>query len=245
MLLDKKTKKPVEIGNAQILNEVSTAIHPLILLRYEAIAEFYTQEPIQVRIKLSKNNDINIFEQVFRIRIWIPNTRIASWCIYSQTRDLSDTDNHGVVLRNVVWERGYDAERVKGASKADKEILLNNWPSIKIQNIYLNRGSISSLLEEVFKMDLVLTKGITLDKRKEDEKRPEWADLEVMRLFDWGQVHSTWSQFMKSTRIENHILVVQEQFQKHIGLEVDDIYQIDFDYGYPTDDYKNLIYGNR
>lgn len=241
MNFDENNTKPVETGNSKIINEITSSILPLTLLRYESIAEFYTEEPMQIFVKLSENDEVTVLEQVFRLRMWITNTKIFSWSIYCNEREFSNTDSSGLVLRHAVWDRWFDTKRMKEASKTDNEKLLNSWPSIKLRNIYFSRHNITSLSKLVSKVDSLVSNGIVLKKRKADSSQPVWKDLEIMRRYDWGQVHSTWSPFMENHTIEKNLFSLCEEFEKQINLGNDSIYKMSLDYNYPTNDYKSLI----
>jgi len=237
--------KPFEEGNAQVINEVCLPIAPLILLRYETIADFYSEEPRHINLKRYENGDSCLFEQVFRLRVWVPNQIAYSWIIYSNSREWLDDNGstEGLILRNVVWERSKDIERVKKTHKINKGELLNNWPQIKSKNIYLNPQLSVQLIETLADGDKILSKGIRLTKRVLEMERPEWRDLEIRRLFDWGSVQALWSPSMENKDLERYCFTLNEHLKTYINNNLESVYQMDLDFVYPPENYKDIISG--
>lgn len=236
--------KPKEKGNAVRIREVCHPTIPLTLVRYEAISDYYTEEPKLISVKPTKVDDFAIFEQVFRLRIWVPNEKTYSWCIYSEEREwmASKESPCGIIVRHVVWDRKKDLASVKRV-KDKREGLLKKWPTITTNNVFLSQGLSSQLIKDLKELDNALTKGILLRRRKRDEGKPEWGDFEIMRLYDWGQVHATWSPIMTNSHIECYTKNLSRQLELYITGNSATVYQMDLDYSYPTEIAKDIVYG--
>ena len=242
-----KNQKPKEEGNSQIINDVCLPVIPLIMLRYEQISNFYTEEPGFIRIKVTENDDYHLFEQVLRFRIWVPNQETNSWCIYSEDRGWLNEEGSigGLVIRHAVWNRAYDTQKAQEAveRKNERNKFLNNWPTLELKNIYLNSKIASELIMFLKEIDKMLFEGIKLKKRREAEECPIWGDLEVMRLFDWGQVKSTWCPDMVNKDMESYVIKFDKQLKKYIKNITGSVYRMDLDYSIPLELLKALTQG--
>jgi len=238
--------KPIEKGNAQVINEVCLPITPfLTLLRYEAIANYYSEEPQHIYLKICESDKRCLFEQVFRLRVRIPNQMAYAWIIYSNSREWlnENGDTKGLIIRNVIWERSVDSEKVKKISKSDKGVLLTNWPELQLNNIYLNPQLSTKLIDTLLKGDNIMSRGIVLEERASEAEQPEWYEIEIRRLFDWGNVQALWSPDMENKDLERYSFLLNKQLKTYINKHVDSIYQMDLDYIYPPEKYKSIIYG--
>lgn len=243
--MEKKEAGPIEKGNAQKINEICSSMIPLPLLRYSAIADFYTEEPKQIGIRINDSDSGCTFEQVFRFRVWIPNQITYSWLIYAKNREWLSDDNEldGLLVRYVAWRRDLDLEKVKKTHKENKELFLNNWPRIETENIFIKPQMCSELIKILRKGDKILSKGITFIERKSTARKPNWRDMEVNRMFDWGTVHAVWCPFMENKEVERYIINLDKYLKKHANIEMDNIYQMNLDFTYPPEMYKQLING--
>ena len=79
--------KPINTGNAKNINEVCTPIIKLIMIRYEAIFDFYSEEPYSINVQINEGDNKYKLEQIIRVRKWGNNTRSYSLSIYSQQRE--------------------------------------------------------------------------------------------------------------------------------------------------------------
>lgn len=238
--------KPIENGNALNINEKCFSIVPLTMIRYEALSDFYAQEPLQIRMRLTKETQFSDYEQVLRIRTWFPNKKASSWCIYAKERDWAHVNNNseGLIIRNVVWDVNFDLESLKSLKENERQTYLNNWPSLKLKTVFLNFNIVSELINTLQVFDRHLEKGIKLSKRKKTEKMQEWLEFEILRLFDWGQVHTTWSSFKTNIVLEDDILNLDKQLEEYMEVALNDIYEFDLDYSCPPNLWKALIQGN-
>jgi len=236
---------PMETGNMQIINNVCRPIIPLTLLRYEAIADFYTEEPKHINIKINESDRGYMFEQVLRFRVWVPNQITSSWLIYAQNREWLDEDGktEGLLLRHVVWERNLDMEKAKNANKEDRQLLMDSWPYVKSVNMFLKPQLCNRLIQFLKAGDSILSKGIKLTERESDERNLKWRDIEINRMFDWGTVHAVWAPVMENKKVEKYIFKMSEHLRGYIEKDLDSIYQVDLGFTYPPEAYKSLVSG--
>lgn len=239
--------KPIEEGNAQSISESCLPITPLVLLRYEAIADFYSEEPRNISVKLHESDKSNLFEQIFRLRVWVPNQAIDSWIIYCNSRDWLDPEVEvkGLIIRHVIWERSEDIVRVRTTHKNNKGKLLDRWPQIKARNIYLNPQLSVQLIKILSEGDKILSKGITLAKRSLKKNRPDWRNLEIRRVFNWGNVQALWDPSMENKELETYCLVLSDHLKAISNQNLESVYELELDFGYPPEDYKSLLSGRK
>lgn len=239
--------KPREEGNAQNISKLCLPIIPLTLLRYEAIADFYSEEPRNISVKVHESDKSLLFEQIFRIRVWVPNQATESWMLYCNSRNWLNEEERaeGLVIRHVIWERSRDIEKVKTTHKNNQAVLVDSWPQIQAQNIYLNFPLSNQLIKILSEGDKSLSKGIQLVKRPLKKKRPEWRNLEMRRVFDWGNIQALWDPSMENKELEKYHQILSDCLKTIINQEVEKVYELELDFGYPPEDYKSLIYGRK
>lgn len=239
--------KPIEEGNAQIIEDVCLPIHQLALLRYEAISDFYTEEPQSIDIRIEKDREYVTFEQILRVRTWVPNKKTHSWCVYSEDRELTERDNNtcGLLIRQVTWDREKDLNKFKNADKETYKKLLESWPTLKIRNTYLEPQLCNEIEKIIRKFDEILQNGIALEERSNISSTPSWKNMELLRLFDWGKVHTTWSPSKENKVIESYILLLEKIFSESLDFATDEaIHQVNLDYSCPPIIWKALVHGN-
>jgi hypothetical protein len=243
MEIDDIVLKPIEKANAHNINTVSLSIIPLAMLQLENLADFLTEEPAHIRIKINEKDSYHSFEQVLRIRIWLPNQRTYSWCIYSEEREwsLEEGNAGGLIIRYADWDRSFDMQKVRNKKK-DKQEKKNEWPTLDLLNLYFNPKNSLELLKRLYEVDNCLFNGVKLRKRESSEAKPDWNDLEVMRRFNWGQIHNTWSPYMVNEEIENIVITLDEELNLFRKKNPDNIFQMDLDYSFPIEIKKALVY---
>lgn len=237
--------KNIGKGNAQFINEVCLPLIPLVLLRYESFVDFYSEEPRNVYVKFHKNDNKQLFEQIFRLRVWIPNEITYSWNIFSSSRDgFGVRRKDGLIVRSVIWNRYLDVKKVKEASKEDKKLLLNSWPNLDINTIFLNEYQSKKLLGILMNYDKHMNNGIKLSKREGDLEKLNWSNIEISRLFDWGSVNANWSPEMENKQLEQYSVNINKTLLGYLTLDFDKIFQMDMDFSYPPEMYKKIIDGS-
>lgn len=237
--------RPIEQSNADIINEVCLPIIPLFMLRFEQIVNFITEEPIHIRVKLKEDGYFHDFEQVLRLRTWVPNQEANSWCIYSEVREWVREEENigGLIIRNSVWDRHIDLQKIKNAQPDDRDELLTAWPTMRLKTFYFNEENLLDLVQNLQVFDSALKNGIKLTKRKKTTEWPEWGNINCMRRFDWGQVEATWSPDMTSKEIESLRTSLIQQLEKYLENIPDKVHQIQLDYSIPLDIWKSMTIG--
>lgn len=201
--------------------------------RYESVFDFYSEEPLSISVQKEKGDKIVNYEQILRIRKWNSRNVCSSWTVYSEDREkIKD-----IVIRNVEWDMGKDKKYVR---ENIKNISISmGWPSIIIKNNFIPSNYSKDILKAISELDIKVKNGILL----EENMCPSWTwrDLEVKRLYDWGQIHSTWSTNMKNKDVENKIVTLVSIFEsslKYIDVEVE---SISINYSILPEDYIKLI----
>ncbi|MDA8226863.1 MAG: hypothetical protein M0T74_04025 [Desulfitobacterium hafniense] len=241
MLESERNCKPVDNGNAEYVNEVCRPI-PFEMLRLQSIADFYTEEPPIISIRLKENDKRYDFEQVLRIRIWKPNQQTISWSVYSEDREWDLEDGQGIggiVIRRVVWDRAKDTNRIKTLQGK----LINEWPNLSIQNIYLNPIISTPLVSDIKVLDIILGKGISFEQRNKLGEGHEWDEYEIRRVFDWGSVQAIWHPFMQNFELQNLINNLIKVLDEYLEKSTEIVFKMDLDYSIPTQLWKMLVEG--
>lgn len=240
--------KDIEKGNIQIINEACFPVAPMALLRYESFVDFYTEEPCNVYVKFHKNDNKCLFEQILRLRVWIPNQLTYSWSIYSSSRDrFEKAREDGLILRYVAWHRSLDVQKLKEANRERKKMLLTELPELEVNNIFLNHKQASCLIDVLDEGDKLVSNGITLNQRSSKLEMPSWKNFELTRMFDWGSVRANWSTTMENIKIEKYGMKLSECLSSYLntGISGKKIYQMDLDFLYPPEMFKKLIDGSK
>ena len=257
-----ENKKPENNGNASIINEICNPIFQLAIARYEAIFDYYSEEPHTIYIQPEISSNIIKYDQILRIRKWIPNIKSYSWSIYSQDNDLkfykTETDfaapySENLILRYVEWDNSADIEFVRNHSKDSiknneqakgcREDLLNKWPCIITTNVFLSEENSKHLSFSILEFDKTINNNLLLNDRIEPNW--EWRDLELKRHFNWGQIHMTWSQCKENVSLETFIANIESMFEILIRADNPMIHKIALDYSIIPEQYKKIITGEK
>ncbi|WP_066716811.1 hypothetical protein [Clostridium sp. Marseille-P299] len=242
-----KDLKPINTGNARTINEICSPMLKLSMLRYEAIFDFYSEEPYLVNVQLNQDEDSYKLQQILRIRKWGMNTKSYSWCIYSQRREWNENGNDdqdiidGLIVRQVIWDMKADIDKIKKCSPNAKQQMSDSWPSIYTKNIFIDSKETTELVKQISEFDEIIGNGILL--KLNDNPTWKWKDLEVKRLFDWGQIHTTWSPSKENIEVQKKIDKLNEYFNLIIDRSTHEINSLDLDYSIIPEMFKNIITG--
>lgn len=176
-----------------------------------------TEEPLQIGVQLYERGELYEFEQVLRIRKWIPNEKLYSWSIYSEGRDFSRSDDSagGIVMRLARWDKRYDIESLKTGDEKRREQLLNAVGSLQTENIYLGADQCNTIVQQFSSLDALMNNGCLLTQRSPTDAKPDRSDFEIARRFNWGQVHITWSSQKINREIEEQVDRLEKLFMGH------------------------------
>lgn len=239
-LMTKKNIKPIESGNAKFTNEVCLAGPSIVMIRYEALAEFYAEEPIFIHAKISEDAEKIHCEQVFRVRKW-SNDKLESLIIYSDNREWLNNDVvSNLIIRTVTWDKNFDKQSSL-LNPNERLRHLTDWPTLQIMNHCITPYQAKEIIvNNLLPIDSLVQKGILLEKQERNSV--SWNDYEFMRLFDWGQVKSTWS----SDKINKKLVEKLELLFQNINrlMICPEVFQLDMDYSIPPDLFKMLLNGS-
>lgn len=230
--------QPQEKGNADQISLICSAIHPVLFVRYEALAEFLSDEPQFIHIKVAQHQDSILMEQVLRVRVW-KNTGITSWQIFSENRSLKGDTSIPIVIRKLDWKK--DNNILENMKKEDRKSLLQSWPDIDIINQYVELTPDAKLFRSIDNLDQGLAKGVQLTSRINEF--PNWTNTEIMRLFEWGKVNITWSQKKQHQDLEERIRELIEEFS--FVYEMPQISEMLLDYSILPEDFRKIVTGTR
>lgn len=231
--------KLIEKSNAERTSIICSSIHPVLFVRYEALAEFLSEEPQFVIAKFGQNQEQKIImEQVLRVRLW-KQTGLVSWQLFLENRTLQEgTAVIPIVIRELVWEK--DRDILKNLNKEDRKELLYAWPEVDIKNHYLEIPPDSELFGSLASLDLTMLSGIQFDFR--DSNIPEWTTSEIMRLYEWGKVNITWSNEKKHHELEERIVDLIDKMC--FPYESSSIPEIILDYSILPEEFKKIVTGS-
>ncbi len=248
-------KFPIEIGNAQNFNKKATSESKITMIRLEDMFHFLTEELTSITVKEKEDSTAKEYICILRVRfwqqtIWEHMKRTFCWSIYSRNREKMDS----IVLRRVVWDTKKDEEIVKKNViwdlKKGKEIVKKNMeehqkmdmamlPSIDVRDQYIAYPQSDPIIQLVQDLDTQIGNGFMLYPN--DAKRGEWNDLELLRLYDWGQVHMTWCPEKKNKCVEQSIKKLVSGLNPYIEQENPNIYSMSLNYNETPEKYRNWI----
>lgn len=192
-------KCPVETGNATEIKCKMTSKIGIVMLRLEDIFDRFSDEPRSIVVQKEKNGEEEGYECILQVRIWNWKKKCYSWEIYSAERE----EPGDLVIRRVIWNLDEDEGELRENIRERRQDMLKMWPSIVIRNQFILADQANSVKGCLRMFDRSLEKGIIIHKNKKPAR--EWRDLEIRRLYDWGQIHLTWSPGKKVQHIEKKI----------------------------------------
>lgn len=227
-------EKPVNHGNADVI-ETNTLEIKIPMFRYEAIFDFYSEEPSTIVIQDGKGGDEIVCEQILRLRRWNTNDKSYSWSIYSSDRETLDN----LVVRKVTWDSNADVKNMKESIRDHKEEILKCWPFINMYNLRLNTILSEKVVEIINKLDIKIENGIVLSKN--EFPNFEWRNIELRRIYDWGMVHSIWSTHKKNEEVESRMVELISFLDNLLGKDYVKIPSIRLNYSMLPELYKTLV----
>lgn len=233
-----------EVCNANVITVRPIPKSRVQLFELERIVEWFLGQPRYIDVKKRGQNEFISFEEVVRFRIWVPNKSVYSWSIYSEEREFEiDPENtaltQDIVIRHGFWDRYADASLLVAQKKSGQGG--PEWPNLKLHNTYVANYKAAVLGKYLKALDASVRQGICLKPRGKS-KKTEWGDFEVMRLFNWGQVHAIWATPVKKNReIEGVFLEIEKELNNIISQpDLDFVEEMRLEYGYPPDLVKLL-----
>lgn len=248
---------PVEISNTENFNRKALPESKITMVRLEDTFNFLSEGPTLITVKEKEESKAKVYICILRVRfwqqaIWEHMQRSCSWSIYSSNREKLDN----IILHRVVWDTKKDEEIIKKNIvwdlKKGEEILKKNieahqkmdmlLPSIDICDQYIASSQAAPIIQLVHDLDTEIGNGFILYQN--DVERGEWNDLELLRLYDWGQVHMTWCPEKKNECVEQSIKKLVSGLNTYIEQENTNIYSMCLNYNETPERYRNWINGN-
>lgn len=234
---------PADTGNAAVISKKSVSESWLIMYRLEDIFDFLSGEPNSITVKERADGTAEIYKRILIVRfweqvIWEDMKRSCSWSIYSNDRQ----DLKNLILRRVNWDSKKDREFARKNMKEHQEMVMEMSPSVEIRNQYIAYSQSDHIMQLVHDLDTEIGNGFVLNKN--NTETGQWRDLELLRLYDWGQVHMTWCPGKKNECVEQSIKKLVSGLNTYIEQENADIFSMCFNYSDTPERYRNWINGN-
>ena len=229
--------RPIEVGNANRVREICLPAIKLVLLRYETIANFLTDEPCLIHIYPETDEERIVCERILSIHLDIPNSHAVTYMIFSNSREEFSHDWYTVV-RKVYWDKKNDQNRIKGYPD-QRDLLLESWPSITISNTAVRQNT--TIESIVSGMDDLVKKGVRLSPRK--VPLPYWKDMSVMRRYDWGEMRSSWGSSQQNKSLEDFAQESVEKLEQVITHKHPMFHRLDIDYQIPLSVFHKAMIG--
>lgn len=199
-------EQPMDLGNANVIIYKTVREKLLHMERTKKLFDFPSKEPEAITIKRNETSKKELFVRIIRVRAWHEKHKIFSWNIYSKERETYSD----LIIRRVIWDLNKDAKLLK-KYQSNQTVLSEQWPSAEICNTYISMYESPNIIHKINNLDSEVEKGFVLNKNNNRSK--EWHSLELLRLYDWGQIHFTWCLDNENEAVENKI--------KELVLELD------------------------
>lgn len=230
-----KMARVKDCGNAATILQKSLFPSKLMMIRFESIFDFLATEPALIIIQEKEDGDKRNYSEIFRIRKWGIDESV-SWSIFSSDRKKVDE----IVLRKVFWDKKKDKSILKNYNKENYDSLLECWPSIKVENIYVSRRETEKLVQIFENLDYKIQKGI---KFKRNRKK-NYKNVELLRLCDWGQIHVTWGNGKTIKGLPKQAVILIKEMERLIKHgRRSKVFLMDLRYDIPIETYFTKISG--
>ncbi|HHY30005.1 MAG TPA: hypothetical protein GX520_04830 [Syntrophaceticus sp.] len=228
------SKRFIENGNASIIKEVCYP-YKIPMYVYQAIVNFCSEQLAYIHVKRTEYEDKVYCEPIYRFMVDISNGDLRYYTIFSNQRE-QFTEKACFIVRKLLWQKSKDIDRLKQFPEHRQEALLS-WPTIKAKNVVMFYSDALNIIRLLQQTDELTKYGIVLNERGSHNK-PYWRDIELMRRFDWGEIHCCWGASMQNTKVEQHIYSSMEILDKELIKIFKKVYKIELDYIFPIDEFK-------
>lgn len=232
------------LTNALIINNISSPVIQLSMIRYEVLFDFLSEEPNVINVKKKENDNVVCLEQIFRTRRWGNNTSSSSLSIYSSEREWESYEQKcenfegEIVIREVNWDMKSDVAKIKSCSKMEKSKMLQAWPKVNTKNYWIRISECNEIIKSLIDFDNAIKNNVLTNR---EDTFVDWKNIEIKRLFNWGCIHSIWSPQKENLEIEAKIAKIKK-CAKDIIEKIDySIYSMDLDFSIEPTSYKNII----
>lgn len=122
--------------------------------------------------------------------------------------------------------------------KNDRSQVLHSWPRISTYNKYCGKKDIDKLRKNMRKLDKIMENGFLLHET--DKAIEQWREIEVLRCYDWGQVHFTWDTSMRNAAVIKRTMKLIREIECLLEKHMDDVYSMSLNYSVSPETYKTF-----
>ncbi len=226
-------------GNGNI-KEKQISPMKILMFRYESEFEYYVEEPKYISVVKKPEENSQNMELILRITLWNYQKEGVAWSIYADERE----EYSKIVLRKIVWDVSESENRIKTMRdmrenyKEYRRKLLLSSPDIATYNYYTEGIPVQRLKEELEPFDNILQNGIILSPQK--NIAANWSNIDVLRKYEWGQLHYTWSPEVQCKELEDIILSLIKKLDTIMEEINQRVESICLHYNLTPDTYKEL-----
>lgn len=226
----------IDKGNMRDIYNKTVSATKIPMKRYENFFDYISEEPISISVKISAREKEIICIPILRIRRWNNEGKCIAWIIYADERE----NYKNIILRKVVWNMEKDKKYMRKYIKERREEILKAWPTLYTENKYLWNLELLQLKDTLINLDEIIKNGFTFHDR--ENVIFKWSDMELLRLYDWGQIHNTWCSIKCNESVELAIDVLINKIEDILEQQTDDIDSMCMNYGILPEKYEKFYY---
>ena len=225
---------PVNSGNAEHILENICLPCSLVMIKYEELFDYYAEEPYSLTVQKKAGCKNEKFYCVFRVRTWNDKNGSNAWTIYSKGRK----NFNNIILRKVHWDMEEDKKYAKEHIKDERTQVLRAWPRISTYHKNYKKKNTDKLRKTMQKLDEIMENGFLLHET--DKAGEQWREIEILRHYDWGQVHVTWDTSMRNKAVIKRTLKLIREIEYLLEKHMDDVYYMGLNYSITPETYKTF-----
>jgi len=232
----------IEEGNASIIEEVCYPYNTAMYV-YQAIVDFCSEQLAGILVQKTEHESKVYCEPIQKFIVDMANGDLLVYSIYSDQREGFD-ESACFVIRKLLWKKKKDIDWLQKYPQKRQDALLS-WPTIETKNrviYYSGAERITRLLQQT---DELTKYGIVLNERSPNNA-PYWRnmrDIELMRRYEWGEIHYTWGMSMQNAEVEKHIYSSIETLDIELSEISEEINKMELDYIFPIEEFKKYVVG--
>lgn len=219
-----KNNYPKELGNATNITSTTEKENLSLMEKLKETFNFLSEEPLTISIKKEESSKEELFARILRIRVWGLKNKNFSWNVYSKDRELV----HDLIVRRVVWNFDKDAKMLKKNRDENQIVLSEHFPSADIRNIYIPSTQTKKVIRLINQLDAEIGEGFILKKKR--RTKGKWSESEILRLYDWGQIHCRWGADRKNKDVHKKIEKLVLELDKIMEKSGVNIYEMILNY---------------
>lgn len=218
-----KNRCPKELGNATNIIGETVKENLSLFEKLEKEFDFLSEEPLTVSIKKEEGSKVELFTRILRIRVWCGKYK-NSWNVYSKDREIFND----LIVRRVVWDLDKDAKFLKKYCDENQKVMSERFLSVDILNIYISSFQAKNVIRLINQLDTEIGEGFILKKKHRTKEK--WREVEILRLYDWGQIHCIWGSDRKHKDVCKKIKKLVLGLDKVIKKSGESIFEMTLNY---------------